>query len=252
MKPLQGKRIVVTRPPHKATAFADQLQALGAEAIILPTISIEPLADPSELDEALRQAYDWVIFTSANAVEHMWMRFAAMNIAPQLPPNVAVVGSATAESLQKYGIQADLIPSQHTAEGLCDALFAHGDFHGQRIFLPQGDLARPYLSDHLRAAGAQVKHVVAYRNIRPLMDTASLVQPFDAITFTSSSSIQNFVALYDKPVEVIGAAQVVCIGPIAAQTAHEEGLPVHAIAEPHSLAGLLKTLCHLFRRTKTI
>lgn len=246
---MRGRRIVITRPPHKAATLADSLRALGAEPIILPTIAIEPVEDASELDRALQQAYDWAIFTSPNAVAHVWRRFAALEIAPRLPPRLAAVGTATAQSLREQGYEPDLIPPCQTAEGLYAALIAHYDLRGRRVFLPQGDLARPYLANHLRAAGAQVTSVVAYRNVRPIIDEALLALPFDAITFTSASTVQNFVDLFDNPLEVIGSAQVVCIGPVTAQAAQDKGLPVHCIAEPHSIEGLMTALYGLFQGT---
>jgi len=241
---MKGKRIVITRPPHQAAAFAEQLRAQGAEPITLPTITIEPLADTAALDTTLRQSYDWAIFTSANTVEHVWRRCTVLGVG--LPPRIAAVGAATAHAMEQRGLHPDLIPSEHTAAGLFADLSRQVDLSGQHIFLPQGDLANPALAIQLGAVGARVTTITAYRNIRPNPGSDALAQPFDAITFTSASTIQNFVALFDNPLAVIGAARVVCIGPISAQAAQDAGMPVHAIAKPHTIEGLIQALVELF------
>jgi uroporphyrinogen-III synthase len=251
MSSLQGKRIAITRPPHKAGSFAERLRALGAEPILLPTIMIEPLDDPSELDHALQQDYDWVIFTSANTVEQLWQRLEVLAISPHILGKIAAVGTATAQTLHERGISPDLIPVQHTAQALFQALAVQVQLPGQRILLPQGDLASPDLAKQLRIAGAYVTPLVAYRNVYPSLEGVALAQPLDAITFTSPSTVDNFMALFDQPVSVIGSAQVVCIGPLTAQAAQAAGLTVHRIAEPHTVEGLIIALAELFQRTTT-
>lgn len=243
---LQNKRIVITRPPHQANTFAAQLRQLGAEPILLPTIAIHPLENPAELDNALQRGYDWVIFTSANAIEQVWHRFEALEISPRLPPKIGVVGTATAELLIRYGFSPAVIPSKHTAEGLLAALAGYENVQGQHCFLPMGNLARPYLAEQLRLAGAQVTPVIAYQTVKPALDSTLLNMPFDAVTFTSPSTVHNFMALFEHPLEMLQSAQVVCIGPVTAAAAYAEGLPVHATAEPHTQAGLIATLCALF------
>jgi uroporphyrinogen III methyltransferase/synthase len=251
VKPLQSKRIAITRPPHKAGSFADQLRSLGAEAILLPMITIEPLDDFSELDHALQGDYDWTIFTSANAVEYLWQRLEALAISPRILGKIAVVGTATAQALHERGILPNLIPSEHTAQALFQVLADQVRLGDRRILLPQGDLASPDLANQLREAGAQVAAILAYRNVHPSLEGVSLAQPLDAITFTSPSTVHNFIALFEQPLSVIGSARVVCIGPVTAQAAQEAGLIVHRIAEPHTVEGLIDALSELFQRTAT-
>lgn len=250
---LTGKRIVITRPPHKADSMAEQLRALGAEPVLLPTITIQPPTitiqpptDPALLDRALRRLnrYDWLILTSANAVTTIWQRFETLGIDPPgiVWPAVAVIGPATGKALQEHGITPAVMPEKHVADALFAALQNHTDLSGARVLLPQGDRARPVLADLLRGAGAEVETVIAYENIRPEIDPALLSEPFDAVTFTSSSTVQNFVELFDDPLRVIGAALVACIGPVTADSACELGLPVHIIAEPHTVEGLIAAL----------
>jgi len=251
---LAGKRIVITRPPHKAGSFARLLREMGAEPVLVPTIAIQPPRDPSPLDRALRHLnrYDWIIFTSANAVTHVWQRLEALALSPEQCawPPVAVIGPATAQSLEKRGVTPSLMPETHVAEALFDVLNRTADLSGKRVLLPQGNLARPILADLLRNAGADVDAVVAYENIRPDVDLDWQAAPVDAITFTSSSTVQNFVAMLDDPVAAIGNALVACIGPVTAETARELGLPVHVIADPHTVEGLVAALSDAFERNR--
>ena len=248
--PLAGKRIVITRPPRKAQAFADHLRALGAEPVILPTIEICSPADPAPLDAALARLsnYDWLVLTSANAVEHVWGRIAALDIHPAQWPKIAVIGPATARALEAHAVTPVLMPAEHVAEALADALIGAGDLRGRRVLLPQANLAHPVLVERLRAAGAMVDAVIAYETVRPAIDPALLAQPADAFTFTSSSTVHNFVEQFDDPAAAIGSALIACIGPITADTARECGLPVHVIAEPYTVEGLIAALSRAFEK----
>lgn len=249
---LSGKRIVITRPPDKAEAFAAQLRELGAEPVLVPTISIQPPSDPAPLDRALGNLarYDWVIITSANTVTHIWRRFEAlgMEVAPRDWPRVAVIGPATRRALADRGVMAALMPDRHIAEALFEALDSETDLAGAPILLPQGNLARPVLAELLRGAGAQVDAVVAYENARPEIDAAALTGSVDAVTYTSASTVENFVELFDNALAVIGSALVACIGPVTADRARELGLPVHVVAEPHTVDGLIAALSAAFER----
>jgi uroporphyrinogen-III synthase len=255
--PLAGKRIVITRPPHKATSFADRLRDVGAEPVLIPTIAIQPPTDPAPLDQALSNLdrYDWVILTSANAVTAIWERFEALVLEPAGVdwPAVAVIGPATGQALAARGVTAALMPEQHVAEALFETLNQNADLAGLSILLPQGNLARPVLADLLREAGASVDTVVAYETVQPEIDLDWFSEPVDAITFTSSSTVQNFVAMFDDPpfggpLVAVGRALVACIGPVTADTARDLGLPVHVIAEPHTVEGLIAALGAAFER----
>ena len=255
LRALAGKRIVITRPPHKAESFAARLRELGAEPILLPTIAIRPPTDPAPLDQALRRLarYDWIVFTSANTVEHLWRRFDQLGLqAPPLEwPAIAVIGPATAAALEQRGVSPALVAGEHTAGGLADALEQSAGLEGKSVLLPQGNLARPALAERLRAAGASVATVVAYENVRPELPPAALASTIDAVTFTSSSTVQHFVQMFEAPLSVIGAALVACIGPVTAQTARACGLPIHVIAHPHTVEGLISALADAFERKPT-
>lgn len=250
---LEGKRIVITRPKHKAAAFANTLRAHGAEPVLLPTIAIKPPRDPAPLDTALRNLkhFDWVIITSANTVAQIWWRFDVLDqpTPPEMWPPVAAIGPATANALRKHGIEPALIPRKHVAEALFATLDAHIELRDMRVLLPQGNLARPVLAELLEDVGADVTAVVAYENEEPEIDPDALRTPVDAITFTSSSTVQNFAAQFDDLQTVVGDALVACIGPVTANTVREMGLPAHLIAEPHTVDGLVAALITAFERT---
>lgn len=258
--PLTGKRIVVTRPPHAAEAFADRLRALGAEPVLLPTIRIRPPQDPGPLDRALTHLaqYDWAIFTSANAVEHVWNRLDAIDAGSRgvsWPPSAAI-GPATARALRERGLHAALVPEQHIAEALFAALAQRAHLAESRIFLPQGNLARPVLADLLREAGAVVDAPIAYETVAADTDPTLLAPPIDAIAFTSPSTVQSFAAQFDDPLALLGSARIACIGPITADAARACGLPVHIMADPHTTEGLIAALRaalarHPIERTST-
>lgn len=238
MKPLQGKRIVITRPPHKAGELAERLRELGAEPLVVPTIAIESPKNLDALKAALQNTYNWVIFTSGNAVEQVF------NF-PLNTQKIAAVGTATAKAIESHGSCVDLIPTIHTAEALYETMAAQFELQGMKILLPQGDLAKPTLAESLRQAGADVQTVIAYRTVRPTIQV-DFSQPIDAITFTSASTVHHFMAWFDE----IGESRIVCIGTVTAEAVREYGLSVHAIAEPHTLEGLIRALCRLFEQSE--
>ncbi len=248
--PLAGKRVVITRPPHQAAPFAERLRALGAEPVIVPLVMIRPPADPVPLEAALcdLERFDWVIFTSANAVEAVCDRLDELSQRGVVPrwPQIAVIGPATGKALQQYGLSPVLMPATHVAEALFEALRQHTALVGARVFLPQADRARPVLADLLRAAGAEVCAVVAYETVSAQSGALLWPDSVDAVTFTSASAVQSFVALFDDPAQTLGQAMVACIGPVTAQAARALGLPVHAVAQSHTIDGLIAALTALF------
>ena len=250
---LAGKRIVITRPPHKAGAFANLLKALGAEPVVLPLIETRIPQDTAALDETLRvlPRYDWVIFTSANAVDFTFRRIEALDIdsAALVGMQFAAIGPATANALEAHGLTPALVPREYVAEGLFAALNEHVTLDGMRLLLPQANRARPVLADLLRGAGATVDAVVAYDTVRPEIDPVLLAQPVDAITFTSPSTVQHFVELFDDPRAILGGALVACIGPVTADAARAVGLEPDVVADPYTVEGLIVALEKAFERT---
>jgi uroporphyrinogen III methyltransferase/synthase len=228
-RPLFGKRVVVTRAREQASGLVERLAALGADVVELPAIAVVD-SEPVDVDPA---AYDWVVFTSVNAVDRVVPRLRDARAFGAA--RIAVVGTATAEALARYTLVPDLVPERFVAESLVDA-FPDGP---GRVLVPQAADARPVLADGLRAKGWDVEVVAAYRTERvwPSDEALAAAATADAITFTSASTVRNFVDLA-VPVPPV----VACIGPITAQAATAEGLRVDAVAQVHTVDGLVDAL----------
>src|SRR5579872_6146191 len=176
-RPLQGKRILVTRTREQASSFSERLRALGAIPFEFPVIRIAPPLDWQPLDDALRHLcgatfsyYDWLIFTSVNGVESVFARLNEFGLALPVAgvTRVAAIGPATAAALARYGAQTDLVPGEYIAEGVATALIEDAQrrgasMTGKRILLPRASVARDVLITELKAAGAIVDEVAAYR-----------------------------------------------------------------------------------------
>ena len=249
MTSLAGKRILITRPRAQAADLFDRLAALSAEPILFPTIEIAPLDDYTALEQAIArlETYHWVIFTSVNGVAAVWQRLtgAGKNERTFDGIKVAAIGPATAQALEKRGIRAEFIPEEYVAERILDGM---GDVNGQQILLPRADMAREALVVELEQRGAIVHEIAVYRTLPAAPDPrglAELRRGVDVITFTSSSTVRNFVALAGRG--TFGAI-VACIGPITAQTAREAGLPVDVIADEYTMDGLVAALTDYFSR----
>jgi uroporphyrinogen III methyltransferase/synthase len=242
-RPLLGRRVVVCRARHQASSLVDRLRRLGAEAVEVPVIEI---TGPSDGGVGLRQAAfavrdnDWVVFTSPNAVERF---FALLRDARALGDvGVAAIGPGTATALADRGVLADLTPDRSLAEGLVEA-FPRGP---GRVLLPQAAAARPVLAAGLGEKGWAVEVVEAYRTTpaTPPPDLLAAAAKADAIAFTSASTVVNYL---DAAGPDAVPPAVVCIGPVTAATASERGLTVTAVAERHTLDGLLDVLAAVLR-----
>jgi uroporphyrinogen III methyltransferase/synthase len=242
-RPLAGKRVFVTRTRAQAGSLSSALRELGAEALEFPAIRIRPPASWSELDGALVDVSgsDWVVFTSTNAVDAVWERLNASGRDARAfsSTRIAAVGSATAESLRSHGLIADLVPPTFTSEALATAM-GTGD---GRLLIPQAVDAPREMVDALTAAGWRCTVVPAYRTE---IDDASqdegrrvLDEGLDAVLFTSATTVRNFVKLWGTPPD---AAMVCCIGPRTAEAAAELGVRVDAVADTHTIEGLVATL----------
>lgn len=243
MTSLAGKRILVTRPRAQAADLCDKLAALGAIPIQFPTIEIAPQDDYAALDKAIAGLadYQWIIFTSVNGVSAFWQRLEVTGRASDALDGirVAAIGPATARALEKQRIAAQFIPDEYVAEAIVKGI---GDVRGQCILLPRADIAREALAVELERRGAHVQEIAAYRTAPATPDPhglAELQRGVEAITFTSSSTARNFVALVGR--KTFGAA-VACIGPITAQTVRELGLPVNVMATEYTMDGLVAAL----------
>ena len=230
--PLAGVRVIVTRPRAQAAKMAARLEELGAETIAVPTIAIAPPDDPGPLDAACDRigTFDWVVFTSVNAVARVAERLAAApgGVRGLAGPRLCAVGATTAEALAGHGLRVDLVPDEYRAEGVLRALRGRGDLTGVRVLLPRGDLARDLLPAELGRAGAEVTAVTAYRTVPADLDgegpdVRGMLRGgrVDVVTFTSGSSVRNFARALGgrQAAELLRHVEVACIGPVTAEAA---------------------------------
>ena len=239
-RPLFGKRVLVTRPRDQAAEMVDRLSIMGAEAIEAPMIRIAPPEDPDPLLRAADHAneFDWIVFTSANSVEAFMSALldGTRDVRWLKRPRLCSVGTGTAERLARYGVKADLIPSEFRGEALVMAMADTGTLEGQHVLVPRADIGRDVIAEGLRDAGALVSDVVAYRTVledaqqddgpdvyRMLLDDA-----IDVVTFTSPSAVRNFAAIYGKEqtIDLLSRTVVASIGPVTSEAAHQLGINV--------------------------
>jgi uroporphyrinogen III methyltransferase/synthase len=249
--PLFGKRIVVTRAKGQAEALSARLHALGADVVELPAIEIRPPADPAPLDHAIASlpCYDWLIFTSANGVKFFLDRLDASAVDLRaIRARICAIGPATRAAIESLHLKVDLMGKEYVAEGLVEAFASH-DLAGQRILLPRAAAARDLVPTELSRRGARVDVVEAYRTVAPEDLAAQIREIFamprkpDCITFTSSSTVQNFVAAASPA--VLEGVRVAAIGPVTSQTARTLGIRVDAEAHPYTVEALVTAILSL-------
>jgi uroporphyrinogen-III synthase len=244
-RPLEGRRIVVTRPREYARVLAGELESLGATVLVMPLLQIEPMraADADVLEGVLQDVsrYDWIVFTSANGVaavqEHLAGKLAGASL--------AAVGPATAAAVKRLGVEPAFVPERFAADEIADGL---GDLEGSRVLLPQADIAEPWLAERLRAKGAIVDAVVAYRTVAvdpSAVEAAELEHGADAVTLASASGARSLAALAAKYPGVAKALErglLVAIGPKTAEAAREVGLTVGLVADEATAEGVVRAL----------
>lgn len=253
--PLAGKRIVVTRAAHQAQSFSRLLQQQGALPLVSPLIEIVPPDSWQPLDCALQRLadYHYLILTSVNAVDMVCRRLKALELWHQLPPTVqwVCVGPKTAEALEKLGRTSDLQPDNYRAEAVVELLRQRG-VNGCRVLYPRAELARELIPRELSRAGAVVDDPIAYRTLPAATQGRQLVQwleqgQVDVITFTSSSSVENFVALLGEQASSLTAAVTLAsIGPLTTATADRLGLHIAVEPPDYTLEGLVAALIDYF------
>jgi uroporphyrinogen-III synthase/uroporphyrinogen III methyltransferase/synthase len=253
--PLTGRRILVTRAATQAGKLSDGLRTLGAIPIEVPVLEIQPPLSCDALDRSLQQlaSYHWLILTSTNAVRAVADRASHLGISwnTPAPPQVAAVGRATAEEAERAGLAVALIPEAYVAESLVSELAPR--IAGQRVLLARAAVARDVIPDALRAAGAVIDVVDAYRNAMPAAAPAqlraALEKGIDAATFTSSSSVTHLADAATAAGIAFPFAGVpaISIGPITSQTLREHNWSPAAEASPHDIPGLIAAVASLFR-----
>jgi uroporphyrinogen III methyltransferase / synthase len=238
---LYGWRVLVPRTKDQAGAMSDRLAVHGASAEEVPTIAVEPPRSPTQMERAVKGLvdgrYQWVVFTSTNAVRAVWEKFAEFGLDARAFSGVkiACVGAATAEKVRAFGINPELVPSadeaqESSSEGLLSIFPPYDDVLDpvDRVLLPRADIATETLAAGLRDRGWEIDDVTAYRTVRAAPPPAPIREAiktggFDAVCFTSSSTVRNLVGIAGKP---HARTIVACIGPQTAETAREFGLRV--------------------------
>jgi len=254
-RPLFGKRVLVTRTAAQAGAFGALLQAQGAEALSCPVIEIVPPESYDELDAALGQLgdIDVLVLTSANAVEAFFHRllFLGRDVRSLHGVTVAVVGPKTAEALQQHGLQPDVMADDYRAEGVIAKLLERG-VKGQGVLYPRAELARELIPKALAEAGAEVHAPIAYRSRAPQNDSIrALLEEgqVDALTFTSSSTVDNFVTMVgDDVTRLVAEVPMFSIGPLTSETMRKHQLAIAAEADPSTLEGMVAAMLEYYKQ----
>ncbi|MGE5361130.1 MAG: uroporphyrinogen-III C-methyltransferase [Bacteroidales bacterium] len=264
-RPLFGKRIIVTRPREQAADLVDHLEGLGAMVTQAPTIRIVPPEDYEALDQACAAAstFHWIVFTSANGVDYFMQRLlaGAGDVRDLKDVRLCAIGPGTADRLSRFGIKVDLMPTEYRAEGVLEALQATGSLAGQRILLPRADIAREMLAEELRRSGAEVTEVAAYRTIP--VETGAPGEPdiyrmlldgkVDAITFTSASTVRNFVRMYgaEQAADLLRPTVVACIGPVTAEAAAQHDIATSVMPAEYTMPALVDALVKHFESRRS-
>ncbi len=237
--PLHGIRVAITRPYAQSPNTAYKLMALGAETIEYPTIEIAPPLSYDALDQAIAklESYDWLIFTSVNGVRAFADRLAA---SPRdlraLRAKLCTVGPMTRKTVEEMHLKVDVVPKEYVAESIVAAMAAY-DMQGKQVLIPRAAIARDTVPDALKAMGAAVTIAEAYRTIVPASGAAPLA---DWVTFTSSSTVKNFIALNDP--DTIRRYKTASIGPITTETLRMHGVEPTVEATPHTTEGVIDAI----------
>ncbi len=257
-KPLFGVRVLVPRARSQSGELADLIEELGGEAVEFPVIHIQSPSKQEaldKLDDALLGLfdYDWAIFTSVNGVDYFFRRLRekGLDIRSLSKARIAAVGPKTAAKLLDHGLQVETLPDTFKAEGLLDSLLPSLS-PGQKVLLPRADIARDYLPDKLKKLGLLVTEVDVYETVLSAENAKDVIEmlkqrEIHVIAFTSSSTVTNLIEIISQqsvgnPLKLLGEVDLVCIGPVTAQTALEHGLVVKLTAREATIASLVEAL----------
>ncbi|HTQ42521.1 MAG TPA: uroporphyrinogen-III synthase [Polyangiaceae bacterium] len=261
-RPLFGKRVLVTRPREQAGTAASMLRELGAEPVVVPTIELRPPRNRAALARAVRALrageYTWAAFTSANGVDATWEALVAARGDARAFGGVrlAAIGPATAAALEEHGLRADVVAREFIGEGLAKAMLSKmkggaraGGKERGRVLLARAAKARDVLPEALRKAGWQVDVVAAYESHPPKKSSVSglarelAAGRIDAVTFTSSSTVDNLCTVLGRGAPgLLARTRVASIGPVTTQTARKRGLRVDVMAAEYTVPGLIRAL----------
>ncbi|UIJ37150.1 uroporphyrinogen-III C-methyltransferase [Desulfobaculum bizertense] len=252
-RPMLGKGVVVTRAREQASGFAETLREQGACVHQFPTIKINPMEDCSEIRQALTEidSYDWVIFTSVNGVRRFFAEVDAAGADSRIfgGRKIAAIGPATAEALVRRGLRPDFVPAKYVAEHVVSGLIERGVGEGCRILIPRAKVAREVLPEELRKAGAEVRILPVYETGLNEQGPEALEARLEAgeidfVTFTSSSTVDNFFKLLPPEIlkKYMPQVRLACIGPITAKTLESYGFSADIQPEDYTIPGLTEAL----------
>ncbi len=242
-------KVLITRPRTRSQAFAESLKAAGFAPIFFPVIEIRPITDNPPLDQALKNLdrYSWVVFTSVNGVEAFFNKLSSSyrrGLGEGV--KVAAIGPKTAEALCARGVNPDFIPNEYVAEAILPGL---GNLRGRWVLLPRAEIARKALPEAIQAAGGVAHEISVYKTLPAEPDAdglAALKSGVDFLTFTSPSTVCNFVEIVQQqgldPFHLPGAPKIACIGPITATAAREQGFEVAVVAQEYTTEGLIRAI----------
>jgi uroporphyrinogen III methyltransferase/synthase len=257
-KPLFGRGIVITRPEKQADDLARLLINEGANPIHFPTIKIVPPPDWHDLDAAIKKLedYDWLIFTSANGVAFFFERLFAKkkDIRDLKDIKICCIGPATAQQVESKGIRVDLVPEKFISEGILES-FSGINLGGKKILIARAAKARDVLPAGLKKLGAKVNVVTAYVTVnsgkkKKELETLFKENQVDVITFTSSSTVNNFVKIMGRNFSLPKGVKIACIGPVTAATAARAGFSVDIHQEEYTMEGLVQALIDYFGKNR--
>lgn len=248
-------KILITRPRNQADSFARALVDAGFEPIFFPVIEIHPFTENVALDRAIAklECYDWIVFTSVNGVDAFFERLPSPRL---LSPScfhvegkrvrVAAIGPKTSAALEALGVTPDFVPEEYVAEAILPGL---GDLRGRWVLLPRAEIARKALPKAIVAAGGVAHEIAVYQTIPVEPDPdglAVLKSRVDVVTFTSPSTVENFVEIVSRsglnPLSLPGNPKIACIGPITQKAAQEVGFMDVLVAEEYTAEGLVELL----------
>ena len=252
-KPLFGKTIIVTRSRDQASEFSEKLISLGANVLEFPTISITNPDNFDPLDKGIKrlESTDWIIFTSVNGVDSFFHRLFNLggDIRDLKGVKICAIGPATAERIKEFRIRVDCQPPKYVAESVVEVFKKIDDLRGKRILMPRADIARSYLPEELQKLGADVMEVVAYKTVVASNGDAAILESLkdgvvDIVTFTSSSTVRNFVKIVgeDNLATFKEKVKFASIGPITTKTAEEMDIEVSIKADEYTIPGLTKAI----------
>ena len=257
-KPLSGRGVVITRPEEQAADLGALLREAGARVIYFPTIKIVPPDRFDDLDRTIDTigTYDWIIFTSANGVKFFFERFheRGKDIRDLKGLGICTIGPATAGSIGNLGLRVDIVPDEYISEGVVQA-FEGQNLQGKRVLLPRAEIARDIIPEGLSKLGATVDVVTAYRTVnsgRKKDELYDLIKQnkVDVVTFTSPSTVTNFIDIIGRDEKLPESIKIACIGPVTSTAAQEAGLNVDIMQRPYVISGLVCAIVKALNKKK--